>query len=141
MWKNSSDAARSALSRVLIACRDQAAALAARALDVGASQRNKGPSGHEALFCSMALRDDNSDEVALEVWADDGGHSGTSKVNERYKASRRGGTAARASLSYRCFPRSRGPGTRIDESSLTPARDCELNACWAFKQEARCLTI
>jgi hypothetical protein len=74
------------------------------------------------------------------VWDDDGGHSGTSEVDERYKSGRRGGTKALASSIYRCSSPARDPGARSGDSLLASARDCELNACGAAQQETRCLT-
>lgn len=77
---------RSALRRALIACRDNAIALAATALNVAANQRSKQQSRRRAIFRDAALHADSGDKLALEVWVDDGGYAGTSEVDDRYKA-------------------------------------------------------
>jgi hypothetical protein len=138
MSKNSSDVPRSALSRALMACRDEAIALAGRALNVAANQRSRQQSRHGAFIRATAARVDSSDELALAVWDDDGGHSGTSGVDERYNASRRGDARAQANAISRCSGRARGPRARIDDSLLAPARDCELEVCGAVQQETQC---
>jgi hypothetical protein len=96
MWQNSSAVHRSALSRALIACRDDAIALVARLLNVRANPRNRRQPRRGAFVRATAMPVASSDELALKAWEDDGGHSGTSEVDERYKANRRVGPRALA---------------------------------------------
>ena len=136
MSKNSSDVPRSALSRALIACRDGAVALAARVFNAGPNPRSRQQARRGAFVRVTAARADSSEELALEVWDNDGGHAGKSEARDRFKAGRQGRNSALPVSIYRCAQAARDRGARSDDS-----RDSLLNACGAVQQQTRCLTI
>jgi len=84
MQKNHADCPRTAHRRALIASCGAATALAATAVKVGGNPRRKPQLRRRGLLCDAALRADSFDDLALKVWDDDGGHSGTSEPDERY---------------------------------------------------------
>jgi hypothetical protein len=95
MWNHSSVVAHSTLNRVFVACRDEAIALLTGAINVGRTKQSlrsprkvvprgqRGPSQPRARARGVelegaqtaVLRRDRSEELALEVWSDDGGHA------------------------------------------------------------------
>ena len=110
MSKNSPDVPCFALTRALIGCRDHAVALAARVLNFGLNQCGRQQPRRRLIARAAAAHAESSDERALEVWDDDGGHSRTSDGDERYTRKQLGGVRALAKAIFSMLaPRARHP--------------------------------